>query len=180
MLKGRYIRRKREKWWRKNYRITAKEVRLIGKEGEPLGIVGREEALRRAREAMLDLVEIVPQANPPVCRIIDYNKYRYEQKRREKEIKKKQRSSEQKEIRLSPLISEHDYQFKKEHIENFLKEGSRVKVTLRFKGRQIVHPEKGREVLEKLAKDLTGIGEAERNPRFQGRFLDVIFKPVVH
>lgn len=169
----------RDKEWRKNDRITAKEIRLIGKEGEQLGIVSREEALRRAQEEMLDLVEIVPQANPPVCRIIDYNKYRYEQKRREKEIKKKRHSSEQKEIRLSPLISEHDYLFKKEYIEKFLKEGNRVKVNVRFKGREIVHPEKGREVLERLAKDLTGVGEMERDPRFQGRSLDVIFKPVV-
>ena len=127
----------------------------------------------------MDLVEIVPDSKPPVCRIIDYNKYKYEQKRRAKESKKKQKGiGQQKEIRLSPVISEHDYNFKKEHIANFLKDGNRVKATIKFRGRQIIHPERGRHVLENLARDLSTLGVLERNPRWEGKWLNVIFKPV--
>ena len=164
---------------RLNTRIFAREVRLIDKDGRQIGIVKREEALHRAQESSLDLVEIVPDGKPPVCRIIDYNKYQYEQKRRAKEAKRKQKGiGQQKEIRLSPVISEHDYNFKKNHIENFLKAGNRVKVTVKFRGRQIIHPELGRQVLEKLARDLSSIGIVERNPRWEGKWLNVIFKPI--
>ncbi len=169
----------RKRRLRLNTRIFAREVRLIDKDGRQLGIVKREEALRRAEESSLDLVEIVPDSKPPVCRIIDYNKYKYEQKRRAKEAKKKHKGiRQQKNIRLSPVISEHDYDFKKNHIENFLKVGNRVKVTIKFRGRQIIHPEKGRQVLEKLARDLSSVGVVERNPRWEGKWLNVIFKPV--
>jgi len=163
---------------RLNAWIRAREVRLIDKDGKQVGIVKIEEALRRAREDFLDLVEIVPDSKPPVCRIIDYNKYKYEQKRRAKEARKKQKDVQQKEIRLSPVISDHDYNFKKNHIENFLKDGNRVKVTIKFKGRQIIHPEKGRQVLEKLTQDLSSVGTVEGNSRWQGKWLQVFFKPI--
>jgi translation initiation factor IF-3 len=153
-------------------------LRLIDQDGNAAGVVKREDALARAREAGLDLVEIVPQSVPPVCRIIDFHKYKYEQEKKEREQRKKHRAVEQKEIRFSPVISEHDYNFKKEHIIKFLKEGDRVKVLVRFRGRQIVHSERGREILDRLTKELAEIAVVERNPRFEGGSIDIILRPV--
>jgi len=152
-------------------------VRLIDEAGNQVGIVNREDALSRAKEAGLDLVEIVPQASPPVCRIIDFHKYKYEQEKKEREARKRQRLVEQKEIRFSPVISEHDYRFKKEHIIKFLKAGNRVKVQVRFRGRQILHAEKGKELIERLTKELQPFGVVERNARFEGGMIDIIFRP---
>jgi len=126
----------------------------------------------------LDVVEIVPNANPPVCRIIDFKKFLYEQKKKEKEIKKKQKGIEVKEIRFTPGTSEHDYKFKKQHIENFLKEGNRVRVIIFFKGRAILHKEKGYELLEKLTNDLRDIGKVEMSPKMEGNRLSVTFIPL--
>lgn len=153
-------------------------MRLIDENGNEPGITTRDEALQRARDLGLDLVEVVARADPPVCRIIDFHRYKYEQEKREKEARKKAHSSEQKEIRLSPVISDHDYQVKLERAIEFLKEGHRVKVQLRFKGRQIVHPEIGRALLERLAEDLKSVATIDRPPRMMGRSYESVFKPL--
>lgn len=131
-----------------------------------------------AKENLLDLVEIVPKASPPICRIMDFKRFLYEQKKKEKELRKKQRAIQQKEIRLTPETSEHDYKFKKQHIEDFLKEGHRVKVTVFFKGRGILHKDRGYQILERLINELADIGKVERSPRLEGRRLGITFIPV--
>ncbi len=138
----------------------------------------RKQALQKARERELDLVEIVPNASPPVCRIMDLNKFLYEQKKKEKEIKKKQKVFQTKEIRFTPETSEHDYRFKKQHVEDFLKEGHRVKVTIFYKGREIIHKERGYQLLERLTKELADTGKVERAPKLEGPRLSVTFIPV--
>lgn len=137
-----------------------------------------KEALNIAREKNLDLVEIVPDASIPVCRILDFKKFLFEQKKKEKEIRKKQRVTQTKEIRFTPDISEHDYKFKKEHIENFLKEGHRVKVSIFYKGRVILHKERGYELMERLIKELSNYGKIDRAPKLEGQRLSVTFIPI--
>ncbi len=136
-------------------------------------------ALQIAKEKNLDLVEIVPNIDIPVCKILDFKKYLFEQKKKEKEIKKKQKISQTKEIRFTPDISEHDYNFKKQHIEEFLKEGHRVKVSIFFKGRIILHKERGYELMERLIKELTEYGKIDRQPKFEGQRLSVTFIPII-
>ncbi|HOC02277.1 MAG TPA: translation initiation factor IF-3 [Candidatus Ratteibacteria bacterium] len=160
-----------------NYRIRAPQVRLISETGQQMGVVPRDEAIAMAKERLMDLVEIVPNANPPVCRILDFKKFLYEQKKKEKEAKKKQKSIQIKEIRLRPEISEHDYNFKKQHIEEFLREGYRVKVSVSFRGREILHKERGYNVLQKLIADLGPLAKIEKSPHEEGRFLNVILIP---
>ena len=164
--------------YRVNYRIRVPKVRLIGNDGKQFGIVNRDEAIKIAKGQNLDLVEIVPNASPPVCRIMDFKKFLYEQKKKEKEIKKKRKTTQLKEIRFTPTTSEHDYKFKKHHIENFLKEGNRVKVIVFFKGRAILHKEKGYELIEKLINDLRDIGKVEISPKMEGNRLSVTFIPL--
>ncbi|HOJ41007.1 MAG TPA: translation initiation factor IF-3, partial [bacterium] len=137
----------------------------MSNDGSQLGIISRDQALRMAQEKMLDLVEIVPTASPPICRLMDYKKFLYEQKKKEKELRKKQRLMILKEIRMTPETSEHDYQFKKQHIEEFLKEGHRVKVTIFYKGREILHKERGYQLLERIVKDVSAVGKVERPAR---------------
>ncbi|MCM8762667.1 MAG: translation initiation factor IF-3, partial [Candidatus Omnitrophica bacterium] len=165
------------KKFRFNFQIQAPQVRLIDSDGQQLGIVDRKQALQKARERELDLVEIVPTASPPVCRIMDLNKFLYEQKKKEKEIKKKQKVFQTKEIRFTPETSEHDYRFKKQHVEDFLKEGHRVKVTIFYKGREIIHKERGYQLLERLTKELADTGKVERPPKLEGPRLSVTFIP---
>ena len=139
-----------------------------------MGVLPTEEGMRIAREAGLDLVEIAPNSRPPVCRIMDYSKYNYEQSKKEKLARKKQKNIELKEIKLKPKIGEHDYQFKLKHIQRFLKKGDRVKITLTFRGREIVHAELGRNILERLSRDIANIGEVIKGPTREGRFLIMI------
>lgn len=143
-----------------------------------MGVLDIKEALNIAREKNLDLVEIVPDASIPVCRILDFKKFLFEQKKKEKEIRKKQRVTQTKEIRFTPDISEHDYKFKKEHIENFLKEGHRVKVSIFYKGRVILHKERGYELMERLIKELSNYGKIDRAPKLEGQRLSVTFIPI--
>jgi len=150
---------------------------LIDEEGKQVGIVPRDEAISMAKDRLMDLVEIVPNTNPPVCRILDFKKFLYEQKKKEKEAKKKQKTTQMKEIRLRPAISEHDYNFKKEHIKDFLKEGYRVKVSVGFRGREFLHKERGYDILQKLITDLGPLAKIEKSPYEEGRFLNVIFIP---
>ena len=149
---------------------------MVGEEGEPLGVVAIQDALRLAEEAGLDLVEVAPTAVPPVCRIIDYSKYKYEQEKREKEAKKKQKVVHIKEIRLGPKIGEHDYQFKLRNLMDFLQKGDKVKVTMIFRGREMAHVDLGRKILEKLSSDISGVGEIEEQPRMEGRFINMIIR----
>lgn len=135
-----------------------------------------QDALRRAQDAGLDLVEVAPTAVPPVCRIIDYSKYKYEQEKREKEARKKQKIVHLKEVRLGPKIGEHDYQFKLRNLEEFLKKGDKVKVTMMFRGREMAHMDLGRKLLDRLASEISSIGEVEENPRLEGRIISMVIR----
>ncbi|MCM8806371.1 MAG: translation initiation factor IF-3 [Candidatus Omnitrophica bacterium] len=150
----------------------------MDEDGKQLGILDIKNALEIAKEKNLDLVEIVPNTDIPVCRILDFKRFLYEQKKKEKEIKKKQRLTQTKEIRFTPETSEHDYKFKKQHIENFLKEGHRVKVSIFFKGREILHTERGYSLMERLIKELSSVGKVDRMPKLEGQRLSVTFFPI--
>ncbi len=130
-----------------------------------------------AKEAGLDLVEVAPNSRPPVCRIMDYSKYKYEQSKKEKLARKRQKNIELKEIKLKPKIGEHDYQFKLRNAQRFLKKGDRVKITLTFRGREIVHPDLGRKILERFSRDIALIGEMIKEPSREGRFLIMVIGP---
>lgn len=160
-----------------NEAIRAREVRLVGSDGAQLGIKNIREALRLAQEAELDLVNVAPQAKPPVCRIMDYGKYRYEQSKREKEARKKQKVIQVKEIRFSPSIEEHDLQTKLRNVKKFLESGDKVKLTIRFRGREITHQDLGRAILQRMAKEVEEISEIERRPKLEGRNMIMILAP---
>ncbi|WP_188647842.1 translation initiation factor IF-3 [Marinithermofilum abyssi] len=160
-----------------NEAIRAREVRLIDAQGNQLGIKPLREALRLAQEAELDLVNVAPQAKPPVCRIMDYGKYRYEQSKREKEARKKQKTIQVKEIRFSPSIEEHDVQTKLRNVKKFLKKGDKVKLSIRFRGREITHQELGRSILDRMAEEVKDLGEVERKPKLEGRHMIMILSP---
>ena len=168
----------KEKETRINEKIRVREVRLLDDEGQQKGIVPVEEALASAREAGLDLVEVAPQAVPPVCKIMDYGKFRFDQEKKLRESKKKQKLVKIKEVRMQPLIETHDLQFKTKHVKEFLDEGNKVKVTIRFKGRQLAHTELGRNVLMKML-DLLGSDDyqVEKPPVMEGRFMSMILNP---
>lgn len=152
-----------------NEQIRDREVRLIGEDGEQLGIMSAKDAQKLADEAGLDLVKIAPQAKPPVCKIVDYGKFRYEQARKEKEAKKKQRTIEIKEIRLSPNIDSNDLNTKVQAAKKFLEKGNRVKVTLRFRGREMAHMQASKHILDDFAQELTDVAVVEKAPKVEGR-----------
>ena len=152
-----------------NEQIRDKEIRLIGEDGEQLGIMSAKDALRMAKEAELDLVKIAPAAKPPVCKIIDYGKYRYEMARKEKEAKKKQKTIEVKEVRLSPNIDANDLNTKANAARKFIEKGDRVKVTLRFRGREMAHMQSSKQILDVFAEKLADIAVVEKAPKLEGR-----------
>ena len=154
-----------------NEQIRDKEVRLIGENGEQLGIMSSKEAQKLAREAELDLVKLAPMAKPPVCKIIDYGKYRYEQARKEKEAKKKQKVIEIKEVRLSPNIEENDLNTKVSAARKFIQKGNKVKITLRFRGREMSHMNNSRHILEEFAEKLSDIAVVDKPSKVEGRSL---------
>lgn len=162
-----------------NEAIRAREVRLIDENGGQLGIVHIRDAQRIAAEKELDLVNVAPAAKPPVCRIMDYGKFKYEQSKKEKEARKNQRVVLIKEIRMTPNIEDHDFDTKVKSAAKFLQEGDKVKAAVRFRGREITHPELGRAVLEKLSRQLEPHGLPERSPRLEGRNMIIIFNPRV-
>ncbi|MGD8495112.1 MAG: translation initiation factor IF-3 [Gemmatimonadales bacterium] len=162
---------------RVNERIRISPVRLIDQDGEQIGIVATDEARDIAAEAGLDLVEVAPNSRPPVCRIMDYGKYKYEQARKAKEAKKKQHTITVKEIKLRPKIEEHDYGFKMRHARRFLDDGDKVKFTLRFRGREMTHPELGERVLEKIKEDLGETIVVESDIRREGRTMTMLVGP---
>lgn len=161
---------------RTNHMIKVPEVRLIGENLEP-GVYSLAEAMKTAKEQELDLVEISPGANPPVCRIIDYNKFLYEEKKKKKEMKAKAKTSEVKEIRFTPNTDDHDFEFKVKHAEKFLKEGDKVKAHVQFKGRAIMFKERGEILLLKFADSLKEVGALESLPKMEGKRMLVMFAP---
>jgi len=160
-----------------NEEITDKEVRLIGEDGTQLGIMPTSEAFNIALEKELDLVKIAPTSNPAVCKIMDYGKYRFEQAKRDKEARRHQHIVEVKEIRMSPSIGINDFNVKLGHGQKFLKEGDRLKVTIRFRGREMAHTEIGENLLEKYAAECAEIGTVDKNPKLEGRHMSMFLTP---
>lgn len=152
-----------------NEQIRDREIRLIGQNGEQLGIMSARDAQKHAQEAGLDLVKVAPTAKPPVCKIIDYGKYKYELARKEKEAKKKQKTIEVKEVRLSPNIEENDLNTKVNNARKFLTKGNKVKVTLRFRGREMAHMQSSKHILDEFAQSLSDIAVVEKAPKVEGR-----------
>lgn len=161
-----------------NESIKAKEVRVIGPDGEQIGIMSSDNALRTAYDKGLDLILISPNAQPPVCRIADYGRYRYEQEKREKEAKKKQNIIEVKEVQLSCRIETHDFETKVKHAMRFLGEGNKVKVVLRFRGREMSHQEIGKEILERFREAVKESGTVDKTPNLEGRLMTMIVNPI--
>ncbi len=157
-----------------NEQIRDREVRLIGPDGAQLGIVSAREAMAKAQEAGLDLVKIAPQAKPPVCKIIDYGKYRYELARKEKEARKKQKTIDVKEVRLSPNIDTNDLKTKVNAARKFLSKGDRVKVTLRFRGREMAHMQSSKHILTDIAEALEDVAVVEKAPKVEGRSISMV------
>jgi translation initiation factor IF-3 len=160
-----------------NERIRVPKVRLIGADGEQVGIVDTDEALRRAQAEDLDLVEVAPDAKPPVTRLLDYSKYRYEQEQKQKQARKHQQQVNIREIKLRPKIADHDYETKKGHVERFLRQQDKVKVTIMFRGREQAHPERGRALLQRLFDDLDGLATIESEPLQEGRNMSMLLAP---
>ena len=161
-----------------NESIKAKEVRVIGPDGEQVGIMSSDNALRTAYDKGLDLILISPNAQPPVCRIADYGRYRYEQEKREKEAKKKQNIIEVKEVQLSCRIETHDFETKVKHAMRFLGEGNKVKVVLRFRGREMSHQEIGKEILERFREAVSESGTVDKAPNLEGKLMTMIVNPI--
>jgi translation initiation factor IF-3 len=162
-----------------NGMIRVREVRLIDDEGNQLGIVPTLDAVRMAQDKGMDLVEIAPQASPPVCRILDYGKFKFEQEKKNRESKKKQKLVKMKEIRMQPKIEDHDLQFKTKHVREFLDEGNKVKVTVRFRGRELAHTELGKVVLDQVLVLLEDSYVLDRPAIMEGRFMSMIVSPKV-
>ena len=160
-----------------NERIRAQSIRLVGVDGEQIGVVSVEEGLKLAQEQGYDLVEVAPKASPPVCRIMDYGKYKYEQSKRAKEAKKHQHTILVKEMKFRPKTEDHDYQFKLKHIRKFLADGNKAKITVRFRGREMAHTELGRKILERLAQDTQDMASVEQQPKMEGRNMILVLGP---
>ena len=160
-----------------NDEIGVVRVRLVDERGQMVGIVGRSEALTMAANAGLDLVEIAPNADPPVCKILDFGKYKYEEQKKKNEARKKQKIIEVKEIKLRPSIDDHDYEVKRRSMIKFIEEGDKVKVTMRFRGRELAHQELGMDVLIRVRDDLEEIAKVEQMPRMEGRQMTMVMSP---
>jgi translation initiation factor IF-3 len=152
-------------------------VRLIDADGKQVGVVKRDEALRYANEQDLDLVEVAPDARPPVCRVLDYSKYKYEQEQKQKAARKHQQQVTVREIKLRPKIASADYETKKNHVERFLKNKDKVKVTIMFRGREVTHPERGEQLLNRLAEEISELGVVEQTPLREGRNMTMLLAP---
>ncbi|MGH2982888.1 MAG: translation initiation factor IF-3 [Solirubrobacterales bacterium] len=161
-----------------NERIRVPEVRLIDENGEQVGVIPTSEALEQAREKDLDLVEVAPNSNPPVCRILDYSKYKYEQEQKAKAARKHQQQTNIREIKLRPKIAQHDYETKRGHVERFLKQQDKVKVTIMFRGREQSHPERGRMLLDRLFQDVSELATVEQAPLQEGRNMHMLLAPL--
>lgn len=166
-----------ERKLRINEKIRAREIRVIGADGAQLGIMPPEQALRMAQEASLDLVEVSPESAPPVCRILDYGKYRYQLNKKSQEAKKKQKTIQVKEVKFRPKTDEHDYGFKRNNIMRFLAKGKKVKATVIFRGRENMHRDIGYRILSRIREEVATVGMVETGPRQEGPFLDMILAP---
>jgi translation initiation factor IF-3 len=160
-----------------NERIRVPEVRVIGDDGTQIGVMRTDEALRYAQERDLDLVEVAPEARPPVCRVLDYSKYKYEQSQKLKAARKHQQQITIREIKFRPKIAEQDYATKKRHVERFLKHKDKVKITIMFRGREVTHPERGQMILDRLAEELTELAIIEQRPNLDGRNMTMLLGP---
>jgi translation initiation factor IF-3 len=160
-----------------NEQITTPSVRLIDQDGNQVGIVNRYEAMRRADEAGLDLVEIAANASPPVCKILDYGKFKYELQKKEAEARKKQKVIQVKEIKLRPNTDVHDYEVKMRSVRGFLGDGDKVKVTLRFRGREMAHPEIAMKLMDRVQNDLKDLAKVEQSPKLEGRQMVMVIAP---
>ena len=160
-----------------NDAIRARDVRLIDENGENVGVVGYDDAIKRADEAGLDLVEVSPDADPPVCKIMDYGKYKYQAQKKAAEARRNQKIVQIKEIKMRPAIDEHDYNVKMRSIRRFFEDGDKVKVTLRFRGREMAHQELGMDVLQRVKGDLETIAKVEAEPRLEGRQMVMVLAP---
>jgi len=157
--------------------IRVREVRVVSPEGEQLGIMATQDALQLADEQGLDLVEVAPNERPPVCRIMDYGKYKYQRSKRQQQAKKKQKIILVKEIKLRPKTEEHDYQFKTQHVRRFIQDGHKAKVTIVFRGREMAHTELGRRILDRVVTDMEDIATVEQMPKQEGRNMTVVLAP---
>lgn len=157
--------------------IRVREVRLIGPDGTQLGIMPIEEARQAAEEHDLDLVEVSPEARPPVCKIMDFGRWKYQQAKRSQEARRKQHTILVKEVKLRPKTDEHDYQFKVRHVRRFLTDGNKAKVTIRFRGREMEHTERGRKILERITEEVEDLGKIEQFPKMEGRTMAIILAP---
>lgn len=162
---------------RVNDRIRVPKVRVVGSDGSQIGIIDTQKALDMAVEQDLDLVEVAAQADPPVCRIMDYGKYKYEQDQRQKEARKKQSLIVVKEMKMRPKIDSHDYETKKGHVVRFLRQGAKVKVTIMFRGREMAHQQLGRRLLDRLSEDLVDISKIDAFPKMDGRNMTMVLSP---
>jgi translation initiation factor IF-3 len=160
-----------------NERIRVSEVRLVDEDGSQIGVIPTDEALKMAHDRDLDLVEVAPQSRPPVARLLDYSKYKYEQEQKAKAARKHQQQVNVREIKLRPKIATHDYETKKGHVERFLRQGDKVKVTIMFRGREQAHPERGRMLLERLFEDIGELAVIEQQPEQEGRNMHMLLAP---
>ncbi|MXV74024.1 translation initiation factor IF-3 [Candidatus Poribacteria bacterium] len=175
--RGKRNQRTKERQSRSNYQIRAREVLLIDQDNKQVGVIPTRDAMNRAEEVGLDLVEVSPNAKPPVCKIMDYGKYQYEKNKRAREARKKQTKVVLKGMQFRPDTAEHDYQFKKRHVEDFLKNGWKVRATVRFRGREMLHTDLGSNLLSRLKDDLEEIAEVEQPPRMETRIMSMILTP---
>ncbi len=163
---------------RSNHRITSPEVQVITNDGENLGIINLREAIAKAKDEGLDLIELAPNAKPPVCKIMDMGKFKYDQQKKANKAKKKQKKIELKEIKLRPVTEVHDYTFKIKNAQKFLSKGDKVKFTIRFKGRELQHSHLGGELMEKIKQDMQEIGKVELQPKFDGKQMIMVIQPL--
>jgi len=173
-----FQKRTRPKGPRSNNRINSPEVQVIGSTGENLGIINTNKAISMAKEEGLDLIEIAPNAKPPVCKIIDMGKYKYDAQKKANKAKKKQKKIELKEIKLRPVTETHDYQFKIKNAQKFISKGDKVKFTIRFKGRELQHSHLGNELMNKIKEDMKVIGKVELHPKFDGKQMIMVIQPL--
>ena len=173
-----FQKRTRPKGPRSNNRINSPEVQVITRDGENLGILNLSEAISKAKDEGLDLIEIAPNARPPVCKIMDMGKFKYDQQKKANKAKKKQKKIELKEIKLRPVTEVHDYTFKIKNAQKFLSKGDKVKFTIRFKGRELQHSHLGNELMDKIKLDMQEIGKVESQPKFEGKQMTMVIQPL--
>ena len=173
-----FQRRTKPRGPRFNNRITSSEVQVITSNGENLGVINLNDAISRARNEGLDLIEIAPNAKPPVCKIMDMGKFKYDQQKKANKAKKKQKKIELKEIKLRPVTEIHDYTFKLKNAQKFLLKGDKVKFTIRFKGRELQHSNLGSDLMEKIKQDMQSIGKVELQPKFDGKQMIMVIQPI--